>query len=241
MTTPKFLFLPGTLCDSRVFDELTAQLVSVDCDISLIDYQMAADLPSMAVQVEKQANGQEVILIAFSMGGMVAFECIRRANIEISGLVLLASNANADGEGKADIRAQHLRMAREQGLGTLINNIYMPQYLYRQAPEHQTLILNMAESLGLDVFSAQLQVLAKRPAAYSELSRFLAPLLIIGGQEDPLCPPSEQAKMHASNPNSSKVILPNVGHFVTLEAAKEVSDKIVLWLTQHFHRSIHEG
>ncbi len=143
---------------------------------------------------------------------------------------MIASNAHADLPERAEARAQHLALAKKIGLNTLINETYMPNYLYQQRADDQQLIVQMAAQLGLEVFGAQLQVLAKRPEAYSLLKTLCLPSLIIGAEQDPLCPVSEQQRIHQLMSGSKLVLLADSGHFVTLEAADKTNSLITEFL-----------
>ena len=92
----------------------------------------------------------------------------------------------------------------------------------------------MAETLGLDVFEAQLKVIAQRPASLDLLEEFAKPTLIIGGENDLPCPPSHQLMMADVAVNSECHILPQCGHFAVLEQPQKIAKLINRWIEKYY-------
>lgn len=230
MNEKELVLLPGTLCNGAVFSKQLSALEEAGYICHCIDFSVASSVEAMTHRVLAEVGNRPFGIVAFSMGGMVAFELLRQVPQQIESLVLLASNAHADLPGRAELRQTHLVQAQQNGLGELIRELYMPNYLHHQALEHQTLIVEMAEQLGLEVFEAQLEVLADRPDSSETMSTAICPMLILGGEQDPLCPPAEQQRMHELNAQSELHLLKGCGHFVTLESAEAVNQHLLTWL-----------
>lgn len=232
MNATNVVLLPGTLCNQSVFADQVQALENIGITCHNIDFANAGSLEEMAAKTLAKIGSETFSIIAFSMGGMVAFELLREVSHRVSSLVLINCNAHADLPGRAESRAQHLLDARKNGLTPLIRNVYMPSYLHRQDPAHQQLIVDMANDLGVEVFSAQLNVLADRPDASALLETVSCPVLIIGGEQDPLCPPTEQKRMHGLIPTSTIKVLPECGHFATLEGANDINNCLINWFKE---------
>lgn len=231
---PPIYFLPGTLCNENTFTAQNEYLSAKDIRCHTVDYGLSNTLESMSNTVLECMQHSPGILVAFSMGGMVAFEMLRSAPALVQGLVLISTNAHADSKDKAQLRQTHVQQAQNEGLAELISDTYMPNYLFTENADLQQRILNMALQLGANTFAAQAEVLAARPNSSASLKQITCPTLIVAGNNDVLCPPSEQQRMHKLIPHSELILIDDCGHFCTLEHAQKVneaiSEAIVAWL-----------
>lgn len=77
--------------------------------------------------------------------------------------------------------------------------------------------MDMALSLGPDVFARQTRALRDRPDQTATLAAYRGPALVLMGESDRLCPRDRHELMHALMPQSHFAIIPNAGHVPTLE------------------------
>lgn len=230
MTKKQIVFLPGTLCDSRIFEQQIRVLNQQHLSCISIDLADCSSLvEAVSATLSKLEGSSRFSIVAFSMGGMVAFELLRRCPERIESIVLIASNAHADLPGRAEGRAQHLQQAKQTGLATLIADTYMPNYLANNTKAHQELIIQMAEELGIEAFENQLKILADRPESADLLAQIRCPALLIGASGDPLCPVSEQQRMHQLIANSELHLYTNSGHFISLEQSEKLTEDLLNW------------
>lgn len=180
-----------------------------------------------AVEMISRESGAAII--GFSMGGMVAMEIARRAPELIKKLALLNSNCHADLPDRHSARLRHLKQAKTKGMESVIRQHYLDRYLHQQTTDAGNLIINMASEIGVDCFEAQINALASRPDSTNTLSAIKCPTLIMGAQQDQLCPPSEQLRMQAMVEHSDLQILESCGHFSTLEKQDEVNKALLDW------------
>lgn len=228
---PLLVFIPGTLCTRDMFLPIMNNLAY---ESLLIDFDKEDSLEKMSNQVLRQVAGRHFIPVGFSMGGMVAFELIRNANEQIAGLILLNSNAHADLSGRKEGREKQLTLAKKAGIRKVIEDIYLSVYFANTASPASALVLQMAEDLGVDVFAAQLKVLAERPDSLHLLASYTRPTLIIGGENDLPCPPAHQHIMAEKALNSELHIIPNCGHFGPLEEPKLIARLVNHWISTHY-------
>jgi pimeloyl-ACP methyl ester carboxylesterase len=228
---PLLVFIPGTLCTSEMFLPIIDEL---NCNSVLIDFDQHNSLEAMSNQVLSAVGNKAFIPVGFSMGGMVAFELMRMVPDQIQGLILLNSNAHGDLPDRKKSREKHLELAKKNGLKSLIQQVYLPVYFLNTDCSHSKSVLKMAETLGLDVFEAQLQVLAARPDSLDVLATNTKPTLILGSDNDLPCPPKQQRLMADTCKNSELHILPNCGHFAPLEQPKKIANIINLWINKHY-------
>ena len=110
---PTLVFLPGTLCTSAVFDGL----VKSDLYHSLVlDLATENSLSTTTAKLKQLVGEQSVILVGFSMGGMLAFDFIRHYPEQVLGLCLINSNCHADQVTRKAGRTQQFQLAQQQGL-----------------------------------------------------------------------------------------------------------------------------
>jgi pimeloyl-ACP methyl ester carboxylesterase len=228
---PLLVFIPGTLCTSEMFLPIIDEL---NCDSVLIDFDQHNSLEAMSNQVLSTVGNRAFIPVGFSMGGMVAFELMRMVPEQLQGLILLNSNAHGDTPTRKESREKHLEFAKKNGLKSLIQQVYLPVYFSNTDCTHCHSVMDMAEKLGLDVFEAQLQVLAARPDSFDVLAANTKPTLIVGADNDLPCPPNQQRLMADSSQSAELHILPNCGHFAPLEQPKKIANIINLWINKHY-------
>lgn len=235
-TMTNLLFIPGTLCTSAVFSEQIATLTNAGHRCITLEYGLHDNLSDIAKYALSHFEADERFSIcAFSMGGMVAFELLTRCPERIDRVALLDSNAHADKPQGRTVRNEHLNYANAHGLDTLIHDHFSAVYLSAPDDKIMGVIAQMATDTGIARYKAQLEILATRPDASELLANCDHRMLIMGGCDDVLCPPSEQRRMHQLAANSELVLIENAGHFASLEQ----SDKVNLHLYNFFGGAAH--
>ena len=229
MPTLPILILPGTLCTGAMFSHQITQLSQYSHQISVVQFTDEATLPEMAASVIKAAGDQPCAIIGFSMGGIVAAQVAKTHPHLIAKLALINSNCHADLPERKAGRVEHIKQANAGQLRLLIENTFMPNYLYQQKAEYQKIILDMALSLGEKCFSAQAMAIEDRPDSLEVLQSLKANILIISGLEDKICPVKHQLMMHKALPTSELVLLEQCAHFSPLEQAEKVSQALIQW------------
>lgn len=89
--------------------------------------------------------------------------------------------------------------------------------------------MDMALTLGPEVFARQSRALRDRPDQTAALSAFRGPALVLMGAEDRLCPRDRHDQMHALMPQSQLVVIKDAGHLPPLERPKETQAAIRRW------------
>jgi len=224
------LLLPGTLCTGAIFEHQVNALQALTPKVEVVQFRHERSIEEMAATVAQHIPPDNAAAIAgFSMGGMVALALGRQAPEKIAGLALINSNHHGDRPERRTRRLAQLAATTDDELPGLIERDYLPRYLHRQAPEHRTLILDMARELGMECFRAQTEALARRQDAGLTLQSIGYPTLIIGSTEDPMCPPAVQEEMHRLVARSKLLMLDHCGHFSTLERPEAVSRALCDW------------
>lgn len=200
----------------------------------VIDLRLEDSLAKTTELIKQQVNDSPVILVGFSMGGMLAFDFIRKYPEQVKGLCLLNSNCHEDLPGRKVGRDQHLLLAMQQGMEKLMTQVYLPVYFSKPECAEANLVQDMAIELGVEVFNAQLLILANRPDSKDTLANFTHPILIIGAENDLPCPPEHQQDMALSNDNAEITIIENAGHFAPLEQPEQIKSLLEQWVSKNY-------
>ena len=230
MTGHALLMLPGNMCDARLWHGL-GDRGAAHADLSHDD-----SIANMAARALADHQGP-LILIGFSMGGIVALEMARRAPQRIKGLVLADTNAGADLPARAAARPIQQARARSGELAIIVADELKPAYLATQNRDNgplKTLLFDMAMALGEDVFVRQSEALRTRADLGQVLNAFDGPVLFLCGAEDALCPPAWHQEMAARCRDAELHVIEGAGHLLPLEQPTKFRAAIDGWLSRKF-------
>lgn len=210
------------MCDERLF---APQIQALPTRCHVADLGQHDTVEGMARHVLATAP-PTFALAGLSMGGIVAFEILRRAPDRITHLALMDTNPHPDAPERRSLRLQqiddvlagHLREVAVDGL--------KPLYLAtanREDADLLELILDMALDLGPAVFERQSRALAARVDSVPSLSAIDCPTLVLCGEEDMLCPMDYHTLMAQRIPGARLDIVPGSGHLPSLEQPAHVT------------------
>ncbi len=224
------LFIPGTLCTPAVFESQIQELSLLASRVDVVQFAFEDSISRMADTAIKLISTQSgAAVIGFSMGGMVAMEIIRKAPKLIKKLALLNTNFHADLPERKSARMTHLNLARSEGMERVIRQFYLERYLFQQTTSATQLVIDMATEMGTNSFESQIKALGNRQDSSATLPAINCPTLIVGAEQDELCPPSVQLQMHRMINHSELLILENCGHFSMLEKPYELNEALSNW------------
>lgn len=226
------VFLPGMMCDERLF---ASQINSLEpqsrCSVvvartgdSIEDYATAALACIDPDSIDK------TVLIGLSMGGIIAMECLKQQPQLIDALILMDTNHLAEDADKQALRYPQIERALSGELKTILIDEMKPVYL---APANRDddallgLVLVMALSLGPDVFARQSRALMHRADYTDVLTHWKKPALVLCGAYDDLCPLERHEIMQGLMSESVLDVIDDAGHLPTLEAADAVNEVVV--------------
>lgn len=228
------VFLPGMMCDARLFGPQIAELSS--------DRAVMCAPISQGERIEEIASGLLEVLPAkfalagLSMGGIVAMEILRRAPDRVSRIALMDTNPLPETPHVAAAREPQIIGARSGRLLDVMRDEMKPNYL---APGPQrvdvlNLVMDMAAAMGPDVFVRQSRALQRRRDQQSTLRRCKVPALVLCGEHDALCPVKRHTFMAELIPYAQLKIISNAGHLPTLENPGATTEAILDWLAQPY-------
>ncbi|MFK3708444.1 alpha/beta fold hydrolase [Klebsiella sp. NPDC088457] len=226
------ILLGGTLCDEQLWQPVLRQLnvsraqcftLQTDDSASATAARLLAILPP------------RFCLCGFSLGAIVALHMQAVAPERIAGLALISVNPFADRPENASQRRHAVAQAKEMGFSAFISQQLWPRYVASRRQTEASLrqtIINMAQNCGYDVFSRQTEIAISRSDRRTELGKLTVPVLILSGEEDPICTAEHHHAAQQAAPFARWQELPGVGHFVPLEAVSETAQALHSWINE---------
>lgn len=225
-----FLRLAGHMCDARLWHGRDWGGPPLDADLGRDDSIAGMARTALAAAPER------FVAVGFSMGGIVALEIARVAPERLAGLVLLDTNPGADTPARRDLRARQQAAVRAGRLEEVVRDELKPNYLAaanRARADLLALTMAMAMDLGPDVFLRQSEALKTRTDNWAALRAFPAPVLVVCGAEDALCPPALHEEIAAAAPCAELHVVEGAGHLLPLEQPRALSARIAGWAARH--------
>lgn len=226
------VFLPGMMCDARLFAPQIAAL-SGRFPILTAPLVGASNMQELAAGVLRYAPPRFAI-IGLSMGGILGMEIVRQARERVAGLALLDTSPLAEREEVKAGRQPQMDAARTGDLARVMREDLIPGYGIRgpHSQQVQKLCLDMAMSLGADVFCSQSIALRERPDQRQTLSEYGGPSLVLCGESDTLCPVERHQLMSGLLPDARLVVVEDAGHLPTVEQPSAVNAALESWLAR---------
>ena len=222
--------VPGMMCDERIFSPQIDEL-SKNLEVTIADISSFSSVRELASDVLKKAP-KFFSLLGHSMGGIVAMEIYSQEPNRIEKLILMDTNPKAELEEVKLKREPQIKDVREGKLLEVMRDEMKPNYLAESENKSSVLdvCMDMALSLGPDVFINQSRALQKRTDQLNTIQSINIPVLIMCGSEDKLCTVERHEMMHNMISDSDLKIINNAGHMPTLEQPRETTEVLKEWL-----------
>ena len=223
------VLLPGMMCDARLYGpQFTVFSQGREVQVPPLVGDTVGDIASdvLANTPARFALG------GLSMGGIVAMEILRQAPHRVDRIALLDTNPLAE---RSDIQARREPQIKKVQAGALLavmRDEMKPNYL-TDGPNRQAILdlcMDMAQTLGPDVFIDQSRALQTRPDQVETLKNSHIPTLILCGRDDKLCPIKRHQLMSELMPHATFHIVEKAGHLPTLEQPEETTQALAQWL-----------
>jgi pimeloyl-ACP methyl ester carboxylesterase len=226
------VLLPGMMCDARLFGPQIAEL-SAEMAVMVAPITQGERIEEIASSL-LDLLPKRFALAGLSMGGIVAMELLRRAPDRITRIALMDTNPLAETPVIAANREPQIVKVRSGRLLEVMRDEMKPNYLapgpYRG--EVLDLVMDMAETLGPEVFIRQSRALQRRKDQQATLRKCKVPTLVLCGEHDALCPVKRHTFMAELIPFAELVVLENSGHLPTLEQPAETTAALRKWMQQ---------
>lgn len=224
MTMP-VLFLPGSLCDERVFAD---QLREIDHPSAVADLTLDDSITAMAARAMSEMPPQFAV-VGLSMGGIVAAEIADLAPGRVTGMALIDFNLDTPDEAQNRNRRRWASDVRAGHFARVVEEISPAMSVSPEA--HGPLIADMARAVGPAGFLRQNDALLdRRHDRRPIVADFEGPVLIACGRHDQLCPPKLHADLAARARDASLVIAEHAGHLSTIDQPAPLTGAIKSWL-----------
>lgn len=223
------VLIPGMMCDARMWAGLPSALHPRESVHALpIGGETMADI---AATILKDAPPR-FALAGLSMGGIVAMEILVQAPERVERVALLDTNPRAEAPAVRARREPQIERVMAGGLEDVMRQDMVPNYFITgsQRADLSGLCLEMAMSLGPEVFRRQSLALRERDDRQAALAGFTGPALVLTGEDDRLCPRDRHDLMHSLMPQSELIVIAGAGHIPTLEQPVETAAAIRRWL-----------
>lgn len=228
------VFLPGMMCDARVF---APQMVTLSRET------MVSVAPiSHGERIEEIASGlldmlpRRFAVAGLSMGGIVAMELMRRAPERVTRIALMDTNSLAETPQSAAEYEPLIIKLRAGRLDEAVEGLLPPESL-APGPGRTALMAQvqaMAASMGQEVIIRQMRALQRRRDYQSTLRRCKVPALVLCGEHDHLTPVKRHSFMADLIPYADFQMIEGAGHLPTLEAPEAATRALQAWLGKPF-------
>ena len=228
------VFLPGMMCDARLF-EPQIRALSPSHPVMVAPITQGQRIEEIASNLIT-ALPQKFALAGLSMGGIVAMEILRRAPDRVTRIALMDTNCLAETPQVAANREPQIIKVKSGKLIEVMRDELKPNYLAPgpHRPAVLQTVMDMANTLGPDVFVSQSRALQRRRDQQATLRKIRQPALVLCGAHDALCPVKRHSFMAELIPHARLVVLEDAGHLPTLETPDETNDALWEWLHQPY-------
>lgn len=231
------VLLPGMMCDARLFGPQISEL-SADMAVMVAPITQGERVEEIASNLLDQLP-HRFALAGLSMGGIVAMEVLRRAPERVSRVALMDTNPLAETPQVAAAREPQIVAAKSGRMLDVMREEMKPNYL---APgpartDVLNLVMDMAETLGAEVFVRQSRALQRRPDQQTTLRKCKIPALVLCGAHDALCPVKRHEFMAELIPDAELVVLEGAGHLPPLEQPAETTKALRHWMKRPYRLS----
>ncbi|MEP1519770.1 MULTISPECIES: alpha/beta fold hydrolase [Rhodobacterales] len=224
------VLLPGMMCDARLFGPQIAEL-SADMTVTVAPVTRGERIEEIASGLLDELPAR-FALAGLSMGGIVAMEILRRAPDRITRLALMDTNPLAETPVVAAAREPQIIGARTGRLEQVMREEMKPNYLAPGPYRHEVLdlVMDMAMTLGAEVFVRQSRALQRRRDQQGTLRKCKVPTMVLCGAHDALCPIKRHTFMAELIPYAELEVIEDAGHLPTLECPDQTTAALRKWM-----------
>lgn len=231
--TPVY-FLPGTMCDQRLWQPVWEKLPAT-LDKRFISLAQGNSFQALEAHITSQLADTPIHLVGFSMGGYVALNYALAHPEQIQSLTIISSSAKGLKEVELAMREYTLQYLEKNAY----NGIAMArikQLLHPKNAQNQEvidMIKAMDKSLGKKVLISQLKATSKRVSLLNRLPELDFPVLLVGSAHDQLVQQTDLIEMYQELSDGKLVLFEDCGHMIPLEQPQQLAETLEEWFTFH--------
>ena len=224
------VFLPGTLCDERVFAPQVSALEATGEVCLVLPLRVGTTVSDCAAWVLEHTPAT-FNLVGFSQGAVVAFEIMRQAPERVNRLVLIAANPASSNDTQRAAWQRWRERVYQGRFDEVVQDLCQGLY-YQHQDVFCDVLLAMAHNLGEAVLLQQLAMLESRIDSTATLAEITCPVQLIVGQHDRITSVSIHEQMLTLLPQASLSKITVSGHYVSLEQPGKVTQTLVAFLNR---------
>ena len=178
---------------------------------------------------------EQVALCGLSMGGYVAFACMRSFSDRVHGLILADTRATADTEQGHANRETSARLAEEQGVVALFDRDVPKLFgsvTLHDRPDVVALGREVAAANLPEGVAAASRGMGLRPDSIELLPQIACPTLVIVGEQDALTPLADARMLFERIPNAQLEVITDAGHLSNLERPDVFTEHVARFLRE---------
>jgi len=231
----KVYFIPGTMCDIRLWDEVWSVL-----NITLGDkYQLVhlpipekSDIEEILIELCACISDSHINLVGFSLGGYLA-SAIYNFSPKIVKKIFIAGNIPRSlPKQELQTRQRIVHWVDKNGYSGLPTKRAV-ELLHSDNQCNKSIIAKMKamdKALGEKVLLQQLTATTHREDLFMDIIKATIPVTFAYGIEDNLVNSELFDKIPCNNSLIQVVEIPNAGHMLPLEQPDVMAKELLLWL-----------
>jgi pimeloyl-ACP methyl ester carboxylesterase len=234
MNKQKVYFLPGTMCDERLWQKVWPK-ISTAIEPQHISLTEGKNFQELDQLIAEQLEEEQIHLVGFSMGGYAALHFALNHQEKIKSLVIIGASARGLNEEEIELRNTFMEVLRNQPYNGVskgrIQQLLSP--LNRNDQEIIRIIRQMDKDLGKEILISQVTATTNRPSLMDRLPELNLPVMLIFGKQEALVSFEEIKSMSQLLPDCKTKLIENSGHMVPLENPEVLADLLQEWIGEN--------
>lgn len=221
-------FIPGTMCDERLWYKLEPFMKNYTLQYaSYVGQNSMNDMLTCVADNKPQKSH----LIGFSLGGYLAMEAALQSPEAFDRIIIIASSPYGLSSGEKQLRKTNAEMLSRMSYKGMSKK-RLSQFVHENNISDKTVtdtILQMEKDLGQDELISQLIAPIDRRNLKEDLVSFNKPIDFIMASEDALVPIEAVKKLANTYDHINLHQIENTGHMIPLEAPETLA-KIINYI-----------
>lgn len=215
---PPVYFLPGTMCDERMWQPMLAA-VDEGVDANFLDIPLLDTIEAIVDEIIKKLPDTPVYIVGFSLGGYLAAALALRCPTRVKELMIIANMPCALPEAEVKERTRTINWLKTHGY----KGIPKKRVLNLLDSSHHAnenviaLIEQMDADLGGQVLTQQLKATTLRENLFKRLPQLNMKKHFCVGESDSLVSISALRQYVETDNLAQLTIVPKAGHMLPLE------------------------
>ena len=234
MTNQSIYFIPGTMCDERLWLPLWHELQKTaqpPLDLIHLEIPQYNTIDKIVTHLGKQIIKDDSLLVGFSLGGYLASALAIKYPDKIKKLLLVSNMSSTLVDNELKERSRTIDWIRSNGYsGIPMKRIQ--SLLHNNAYKNQSItstIKTMDKDLGKDVLLHQLTVTTQRKNLLPKLAEISIPVTFCIGEQDNIASIEQISKITKYNQNVTIQAFKNTGHMLPLEQPALLANALKEW------------